>query len=124
MLPTRNRYRLRRMRRIRRKGASRDALPLSLSPFALPCTVPSPILAGMFVVTEAYAAAIRAVYEQDGELSAAIELRRLLPGIADNENARACVRSIGANAAWPTAGGHARPIRRQRLSFIDTARVA
>jgi hypothetical protein len=47
--------------------------------------------------TEADAAAIRAVYEQDGELSAAIELRRLLPGIADNENARACVRSI---AGW------------------------
>jgi hypothetical protein len=30
----------------------------------------------MFVVSEADAAAIRAVYEQSGELSAAIELRR------------------------------------------------
>jgi hypothetical protein len=30
----------------------------------------------MFVVTEAEAAAIRAVFEQEGELSAAIELRR------------------------------------------------
>jgi len=51
----------------------------------------------MFVVSEADAAAIRAAYEQDGELSAAIELRRLFPGITDNEKARACVRSI---AGW------------------------
>jgi hypothetical protein len=50
----------------------------------------------MFVVTEAEAAAIRAVYEQHGELSAAIELRRF-PGIADNAQARACVRTI---AGW------------------------
>jgi hypothetical protein len=50
----------------------------------------------MFVVTEA-AAAIRAVYEQRGELSAAIELRRQFPGIADNAQARACVRTI---AGW------------------------
>jgi hypothetical protein len=33
----------------------------------------------MFAITEA--AAIRAVYQQRGELSAAIELRRLFPGI-------------------------------------------
>jgi hypothetical protein len=51
----------------------------------------------MFLVTEADAAAIRAIYEQDGELSAAIELRRRFPGIADNAKARACVRSI---AGW------------------------
>jgi hypothetical protein len=51
----------------------------------------------MFTVSEADAAAIRAVYEQDGELSAAIELRRRFPGIADNENARTRARSI---AGW------------------------
>jgi hypothetical protein len=51
----------------------------------------------MFVVTEADAAAIRAAYERDGELSAAVELRRLFPGITDNENARLCARSI---AGW------------------------
>jgi hypothetical protein len=51
----------------------------------------------MFVVTEADAAAIRTVYEQDGELSAAIELRRRFPGIIDNEKARQCARSI---AGW------------------------
>ena len=51
----------------------------------------------MFVVTEADAAAIRDVFERDGELSAAIELRRRFPGITDNARARACVRTI---AGW------------------------
>ena len=55
----------------------------------------------MFVVTEAEAAAIRATFEQQGELSAAIELRRLFPGITDNVQARECARVI---ACW-----HARP---------------
>jgi hypothetical protein len=51
----------------------------------------------MFVVSEAEAAAIRVAYEQGGDLSAAIELRRLFPGIRDNEHARACARTI---AGW------------------------
>jgi hypothetical protein len=51
----------------------------------------------MFIITEADAAAIRAVYEQEGELSAAIELRRLFPGIIDNAKARAHARTI---AGW------------------------
>jgi hypothetical protein len=46
----------------------------------LPATCPGPgvppILPRMFVVSEEAAAAIRTAYEQDGELSAAIELRR------------------------------------------------
>jgi hypothetical protein len=42
----------------------------------------------MFVVSEAEAAAIRAVYEQRGEFAAAIELRRLFPGITHNRQAR------------------------------------
>jgi hypothetical protein len=53
--------------------------------------------AAMFVVTEAEAAAIRAVFEQQGELSAAIELRRLFPGIPDTAQARECARTI---AGW------------------------
>jgi hypothetical protein len=53
----------------------------------------------MFVVTEADAAEIRTAYEQDGELSAAIELRRRFPGITDNEKAQQCARSI---AGWTT----------------------
>jgi hypothetical protein len=49
---------------------------------------------GMFAVTEKEAAVIRAAFEQRGELSAAIELRRLFPGISDNVQARQCVRVI------------------------------
>ena len=55
------------------------------------------MLAGMFTVSEAEAAAIRAVYEQRGELSAAVELRRRFPGILDNVLARECARII---AGW------------------------
>lgn len=51
----------------------------------------------MFAVTEKEAAAIRAAFEQRGEMSAAIELRRLFPGISDNMQALQCVRAI---AGW------------------------
>jgi hypothetical protein len=44
----------------------------------------------MFVITEDDAAAIRAVSDQEGELSAVIELRRRFPGVTDNAKARAC----------------------------------
>ena len=44
----------------------------------------------MFAVTVADAAAIRAVFNAEGELSAAIELRRRYPGITDNTKAREC----------------------------------
>jgi hypothetical protein len=55
------------------------------------------IIPGMFCVSEAEATAIRTAYEQGGELSAAIELRRLFPGITDNAKARECARII---AGW------------------------
>jgi hypothetical protein len=48
----------------------------------------------MFSVTTAEAAAIRDAFHQRGELSAVIELRRLLPGVTDNRQARECVRMI------------------------------
>jgi hypothetical protein len=51
----------------------------------------------MFAVTEADAAAIRAVFNEEGELSAAIEVRRRFPGITDNTKARECTRII---AGW------------------------
>jgi hypothetical protein len=51
----------------------------------------------MFVVSEAEAAAIRTDFEERGELSAAVELRRLFPGITDNAQARECARTI---AGW------------------------
>jgi hypothetical protein len=50
-----------------------------------------------FLVTEADADAIRAIFNQEGELSAAIELRRRFPGITDNAKARTYVRTI---AGW------------------------
>ena len=58
------------------------------------------MLPALFVVYEEAAAAIRTAYEQEGELSAAIEVRRLFPGITDNAEARACARTI---AGWKTA---------------------
>ena len=58
----------------------------------------------MFVVTEADAAAIRTAFDQEGELSAAIELRRRFPGITDNAKARACAR---IHRRVDAAAGHA-----------------
>jgi hypothetical protein len=51
----------------------------------------------MFVITEADAVAIRTIFEQEGELSAAIELRRRFPGVTENAKARECARTI---AGW------------------------
>ena len=51
----------------------------------------------MFVVSEAEAAAIRAIFHERGKLSAAAELRRLFPGIRDTEQARERARTI---AGW------------------------
>ena len=51
----------------------------------------------MFVVPETDAIAIRAIFHKEGELSAAIELRRRFPGVSDNAKARACARTI---AGW------------------------
>jgi hypothetical protein len=49
---------------------------------------------GMFTVSDAQAAAIRTVFAEKGELSAALELRRLFPGITDNIKARQHARTI------------------------------
>jgi hypothetical protein len=57
------------------------------------------------VITDADAAAIRAVYEQRGEFAAATELRRLFPGVTDNAQARECARTI---AGWKPL----RPVKR------------
>ena len=59
----------------------------------------------MFVVSDAEAAAIRAVYQQRGEFAAAVELRRLFPGVTDNAQARECARTI---AGWKPL----RPVKR------------
>jgi hypothetical protein len=51
----------------------------------------------MFVVSEEQAAAIRAIFRQRGEFSAAVELRRLFPGITNTGQAREYARMI---ASW------------------------
>ena len=65
----------------------------------------------MFVVTEADAAAIRAVFDEEGELSAAIELRRRFPGITDNAKARACARTIAGWKPLPEPTGSVTRLR-------------
>jgi hypothetical protein len=51
----------------------------------------------MFVVSEAEATAIRSAFDRGGEMLAVLELRRLFPGIPDNDEARDCARTI---AGW------------------------
>ncbi len=51
----------------------------------------------MFYVDEAQAAVIRTAFEQRGELSAVVELRRLFPGVDNIALAREDVRTI---AGW------------------------
>jgi len=65
----------------------------------------------VFIVTEEDAAAIRAAFDQDGELSAVVELQRRFPGIADNAHARACVRSI---AGWSALPAPSPPVAQRR----------
>jgi hypothetical protein len=79
------------------KTAPNRARHTDTTTLRLPATSRVSILPGMFAVTEAEAAAIRAVFKQHGEFAAAIELRRLFPGVTDNEQARECARAI---AGW------------------------
>jgi hypothetical protein len=62
----------------------------------------------MFVVSDAEAAAIRAIFHEQGEFSAAAELRRLFPSITDVEQARECARTI---AGWRPLPKRLRPGR-------------
>jgi hypothetical protein len=83
------------------------ASPPSAGPSRLEGLGLGPHATTMFVVTEAEADAIRAVYEQRGEFAAAVELRRLFPGVTDNAQARACARSIARWKPLPL-----RPVKR------------
>jgi hypothetical protein len=65
----------------------------------------------MFDVSGAEAATIRTAFDHGGELSAAIALRRLFPGVIDNAKARECARAI---AAWKPLSAPPRPTRPQR----------
>jgi hypothetical protein len=72
----------------------------------------------MFLITEADANAIRTIFHQEGELSAAIELRRRFPGITDNEKARACARTIAGWTPLPTAPASVIPLRSRRAKAV------
>ena len=54
----------------------------------------------MFIVTEAEAEAIRAAFQEQGELSATVELQRRFRDITDPAKARDCARTI---AGWTSA---------------------
>ncbi len=71
--------------------------PSSTGSTRLPTAALGLVLPRMVSISDAAASAIRAVFDQDGELSAAMEVRRQFPGIIDNERAREWARTI---AAW------------------------
>jgi hypothetical protein len=78
-------------------GCSARTLPLSNADVGLAGYNPPSHAPEMFVVSEAEAAAIRDIFHERGELAAAAELRRLFPGITDDEQARESARII---AGW------------------------
>ena len=80
----------------------------------LPAAAWVPMLPAMFVVSEEAAAAIRSAYEQGGELSAVIEVRRLFPGVTDNAKARACARTIAGWKPLPAAACQITRLRPRR----------
>ena len=75
----------------------------------------------MFVVTEAAAAPIRSAFDQGGEFVAAVELRRLFPGITDTEQAGAYARRI---AGWKPLRLPLRPPARPRFRKERRSSVA
>jgi hypothetical protein len=65
--------------------------------FHLPVPMQPAHAGAMFCVSESEAAAIRTAFDEGGEFSAAVELRRIFPGITDNAKARYWGRVI---AGW------------------------
>jgi hypothetical protein len=65
----------------------------------------------MFAIDEVTAEAILAIFAQEGELSAVVELRRRFPLITDNAQARACARTI---AGWQPVPPTPIPVMRLR----------
>ena len=77
------------------------------------------MLPRMFVVSEAEATPICAAFEQGGELSAAVDLRRLFPAVTDMTEARgvrACHRRLEAAAETAASVPGDRP-QREALAF-------
>ena len=82
---------------------TRRPLPANRTVPGLPATARVFHARAMFVVTEADAAAIRAAFHEEGELSAVVELRRRFPGITDPAKARECARTIAGWKLLPAA---------------------
>ncbi len=78
------------------------------------------MLPPMFMVSEADAAAIRAVFEADGAFAAAVELRRRFPGVTDNAHAAECARTI---AGWKPIVLPLRFARKRGTSYATPAPV-
>jgi hypothetical protein len=74
------------------------------------------MLPAMFIVSEEAAAAIRNAYEQEGELSAAIEVQRLFPGVTDNAEGLSCARTIAGWQPLPAAACKITPFGRSEIS--------
>jgi hypothetical protein len=62
----------------------------------------------MFTVDDATAEAIRRAVDESGELAGVIEFRRHFPLIADNEQAKRCVRVIAGWKPPPKPAGAVR----------------
>ena len=65
----------------------------------------------MFTVTDDEATTIRTAFEQEGELSAGVELRRLFPGITAGAKAREMARVIAGWRSVPATHGDVPPRR-------------
>jgi len=87
--------------------------------FRLPAGAGIAMLGRMFAVNEADAAAIRAIFDEEGELSAAIEVRRRFPGITDNAKARECAKIIAGWKPMPP-----RPARRSKVTRLSPCKGA
>ena len=99
------------VRHVSNCGACTTRRPTALLPSVRRCPHAPP----MFAVTEAEAAAIRAAFDAGGEFSAAVELRRIFPGITDNARARECARIV---AGWAPIKVAPQPISQRRRTKI------
>ena len=107
--------RLQRRRPGRRQTGRRSRPPIPRSKFpegshpSLPVAPRAPMLSTMFAVSEAQAAAIRSAFDEGGEFSAAIELRRIFPAVTGNATAREYARVIAGRDPAPLPSPPAPP---------------
>jgi hypothetical protein len=85
--------------------ADRLASTVAPKPAALAGLVGVPMIQEMFVVTAADAAAIRTSFEQQGELSAAIELRLLYPGVCYGPPEAPAAANLSTSGSMPKPNG-------------------